>query len=424
MISKIFQTLAITPIGAIGEVTKKTLEFSRDAISNSLHWSGDSLDFLAQYLTFWEEGRLNLENTSKDLKEKSLASRNKIEEAIKGSVETFSHTIENLKHWEKVTDQMVAQNRVISSILGSTMDDKVRFTTIQMNWRLKSEDASTEELLQDFRRSGKTEITVYVPGLFTDESLWKNQRIKINERMVLSRGLSDYIEQWGTYSAYVRFNHGMHISENGRMLLELFRELQRNLPNTKINIVSYSIGCLITRSMLYQAKISEQGRIPNLGKIVHIAAPDMGSYLEKLGFWLGFLMEKTPITAVKVIGIIGNFRSDAIKDLSHGIIRKQDWAASSPFFRSGKDYYFGELDETDFYQAFAIFALPNEPHLSWLGDGIVETKSLRYLSSKLTYSLINPERRILEVHGANHFTLLNSGKLFKWLRSIFEPKGK
>ena len=424
MISKIFQTLAIAPIGAIGEVTKKTLEFSRDAISNSLHWSGDSLDFLSQYLTFWEEGRLNLENTSKDLKERSLASKSKIQEAIKGSVEAFSKTIESLKHWEKVTDQMVAQNRVISSILGSTMDDKVRFTTIHMNWRLNGEDAKTEALIEDFKKSGKKEITVYIPGLFTDESLWKNQRIKINERMFLSRGLSDFIEQWGTYSAFVRFNHGMHISENGRMLLELFRELNKNLPDTKINIVSYSIGCLISRSMFYQAKTSQEGSLQNIAKVVHMAAPDMGSYLEKMGFWLGFLMEKTPITAVKVIGIIGNFRSDAIKDLSHGIIRKQDWAATSPFFRGGKDYYFGELDGADFYQAFAIFALPHEPHLSWLGDGIVETKSLRNLSSKLTYSLSNPEKRILEVHGANHFTLLNSGKLFKWLRSIFESSGK
>jgi hypothetical protein len=419
MISKIFKNLAITPIGVIGDATKKTLEFSRDAISNTLHWSGESLDFFSQYLTFWEEGRLNLENTSKDLKLKSQQSKEKIQEAIHNSVEGFASTLESLKHWEKTTDQMVAQNRVISSILGSTMDDRVRFTTIHMNWRLNSEDASTEELVQDFKASGKKEITIYVPGLFTDESLWKNQRIKINNRMYLSRGLSDYIEQWGSYSAYVRFNHGLHISENGRLLLELLRELRSQLPNVKLHFLSYSIGCLITRSMMFQAKESSEGSLKGLGKIVNIASPDMGSYLEKLGFWVGFLMEKTPITAVKVIGIIGNFRSDAIKDLSHGIIRKQDWAIHSPFFRGGKEFYFNELDGEDFYQAYAVFALPNDPHLSWLGDGIVETKSLRYLSNKLTHLLPNPEKRILEVHGVNHFTLLNSGKLFKWLKSIF-----
>ena len=168
MISKIFKNLAITPIGVIGDATKKTLEFSRDAISNTLHWSGESLDFFSQYLTFWEEGRLNLENTSKDLKLKSQQSKEKIQEAIHNSVVGFASTLESLKHWEKTTDQMVAQNRVISSILGSTMDDRVRFTTIHMNWRLNSEDASTEELVQDFKASGKKEITIYVPGLFTD----------------------------------------------------------------------------------------------------------------------------------------------------------------------------------------------------------------------------------------------------------------
>ncbi|HPG30809.1 MAG TPA: hypothetical protein PLQ81_08500, partial [bacterium] len=115
--------------------------------------------------------------------------------------------------------------------------------------------------------------------------------------MYLSRGLSDYIEQWGSYSAYVRFNHGLHISENGRLLLELLRELRSQLPNVKLHFLSYSIGCLITRSMMFQAKESSEGSLKGLGKIVNIASPDMGSYLEKLGFWVGFLMEKTPITA-------------------------------------------------------------------------------------------------------------------------------
>ncbi|WCL50587.1 esterase/lipase family protein [Leptospira sp. GIMC2001] len=423
MIPKIFQTLAIGPIGVIGETTMKTLEFTRDAISNSLHWSGESLEFVSSFLVFWEEGKRSMEETGQNLKKSSAETRQKIEGTIENTVALFKGTLENLKIWERTTDQLITQNRVLSSILGSSMDDKIRLTTIDMSFRDNNEDVSTENVVKRFMESGKKEIIVYVQGLFTDESLWKDRRIKLKNRKVLSRGLSEYLEKKNYFPVFLRYNHGLHISENGTKLLKLFRELHELLPDTKVHILSYSLGCLIMRSMLYQAKKANDRFLSNLGRVVHVASPDCGSYLEKLGFWAGFLMERTPITAVKIIGIVGNFRSDAIKDLSHGIIRREDWAATSPFFRHGKDYYFGELDGFDFYQSYAVFSLPDGPLLSWLGDGIVETKSLKYLSERVVNKLSNPESRVLEIHGANHFTILSSGKLFKWIDGIFEPLG-
>lgn len=419
MIQKLFETIAIGPLGAIGEATEKTLEFTKNTISKSLNWSGDSLEVLSKNLAFWEEARLKLEETSKNLKLSSEEHRIKIESAIQDSVSLFEKGLKQVKFWEKTTDTLITENRVLSSILGSTMDGSVKLSKITMSFRNKGEDITTKQLVDDFLQSGDSEITFFIPGLFTDESLWRNKRVKIKERMVLSRGLGDFLDGRGYYPAYIRFNHGLHISENGTELLKLVHEINELLPDVKIHIVAYSIGCLITRSMLYQSKQDGEKRICNLGKVVHIASPDKGSYLEKLGFWVGILMEKAPVTAVSIIGKIGNFRSDAIKDLSHGIIRREDWAIQSPAERSGKDFYFGELDGEDFYQAYAVFSLPDKPALSWMGDGIVEVESLRYLSTKLTHQLPNPTYRIQEIQGANHFTILNSGLLFRWIDQIF-----
>ncbi|MCC5814654.1 MAG: hypothetical protein JJT78_07855 [Leptospira sp.] len=338
---------------------------------------------------------------------------------LEDSLNFFNEGMKHVKHFTKMTEETITQNRVLSSVVGATMDGKMFFTTMNMSWRINGSDVTTKELVEDFKKSNDKDIILYIQGLFTDESLWKNKRIKVKERNLLSRGVADYLEGRGYYPAYVRYNHGLHISDNGEKLLRLVRELRKELPDVKIHIIAYSLGSLITRSMFYQAKNSNEGMIENLGKIVCVASPDKGSYLEKFGFWIGFLMEKAPITAVSVIGRVGNFRSDAIKDLSHGIIRKEDWTLVSPFFRGGREYYFGELDGQDFYQAYGVFALPHDPKLSWMGDGIVEIHSLRYLSTKTIYKNENPENRILEVHGANHFTVLSSGKLFKWMDGLF-----
>jgi pimeloyl-ACP methyl ester carboxylesterase len=423
MIDQFFRILGAKPIGAIGEATERSLQVAKDLVSKTLHWSGDSLEIASQYLVFWEEARENLQEKGKSLKDSSAENSRKFEEMIAQTTELFQGMQTRIQAWEKSTEELILQNRVLSSILGSSMDDQFRLSSIQMSFRKENQDVSTTEIVSDFQNSQKKEIILFVPGLFTEESLWKNKTIRIKERNVFSRGLGDYLSGFGYYPVYIRYNHGLHISENGFRLLNLFRDLQKQVPGTKIHIVSYSLGCLITRSFLYQAEKTPQGKISGLGKIVNIASPDQGSYLEKLGFWVGFLMEKVPITAVSLIGKIGNFRSDAIKDLSHGIIRKEDWALTSPFFRGGREYYFGELAGYDFYQAYGIFSLPNEPHLSWMGDGIVETKSLRYLNTKVCFQLPNPEGRILEIHGANHFTILSSGKLFRWLDKIFETSG-
>lgn len=327
--------------------------------------------------------------------------------------------LENIRYFTKITEETITQNRVLSSIVGSTMDGKFYFSAIDMSWRDQGEDIDTRTLVENFKKSGEDEILVYVPGLFTDESLWKNKTIKVKDRNFLSRGIADYLDGRGYFPAFLRFNHGLHISENGQKFLKLMKELKSLLPDTKIHILSYSLGALVTRSMLYQAKSEKPEGVGKLGKIINLASPDKGSYLEKFGFWLGFLMEKAPITAVSLIGKVGNFRSDAIKDLSHGIIRKQDWSYVTNFFQTDREFYFGELDGEDFYQAYGVFSLPHNSTLSWMGDGIVEIHSLRYLNSKTVYKKNDSEDRILEIHGKNHFTMLNSGKLFRWLDRLF-----
>lgn len=414
MIRSLFENFARVPLGVIGSATQKTLEFTRDTVANTLDWSGEGLEFLARHVSFWEEARLGLTETGKHLRESSSAHRENLESAISDTVRTFRDAFQQIHDWEKSTDQLITQNRVLSSILGSSKDGALKLSKIEMSLRLDGADISPDDFARLFRGSQAKEIILFLPGLFTDEDLWIHKRVRMHKRTVVSRGLGDFLVGRGYYPGYIRYNHGLHISENGEKLAELISKLQIALPATQIHILAYSLGCLVSRSMFYHSKQVLQKPL-KLGKIIHIASPDRGSYLEKLGFWVAFLLEKAPVSALRIIGKIGNYRSDAIKDLSHGIIRKQDWEKASDFFQKEKEYYYGELDGEDFYQAYSYLSLPHRMELSWLGDGIVEMDSLRYLTERVSRTLPEPETRVLEVPGANHFTILNSGKLFRWL---------
>lgn len=325
------------------------------------------------------------------------------------------------KFLESFSIQNLTNHRVVTSIIGASLDGKLSFSSSQMLWRWNRKNITTMELVSLFQKSQCKEIIIFVPGLFTDERIWyeKVTRKIHNKIFEHNRGLAYYFSKKGYFPALVLYNHGLHISENGEKLFHLILELISLLPSIKIHFISYSLGCLITRSMFYQAMNSPMGIPTNIGKVVNIASPDKGSYLEKMGSWMNTILGFIPNKSIKIIASIANLRSDAIKDLSYGIIRREDWYYSSgvtiPNYREN---YFGELDTIDFYQAYGVLNSGTKNNPKWTGDGIVELNSLRYLN-RVVYKKQNPESRILEIRGANHFTILKERKLYRWLRNIF-----
>ena len=154
--------------------------------------------------------------------------------------------------------------------------------------------------------------------------------------------------------------------------------------------------------------------------MIFISSPDGGSYLEKSGFWATVIMERAPNIAFMLLGIIGNLRSDAIKDLSHGVIREEDWNSFNYLSRYWKSHYFGELENIDCYQFYSSFGEDGSPFQEWLGDGIVELPSLTILTENVFLRKDRKELRSTNIVGNNHFTILQSGLLKKRIREIME----
>jgi pimeloyl-ACP methyl ester carboxylesterase len=366
----------------------------------------------------WKE---NLEKSSLALHDSTIESSKALELAIEATNEAFSKALNAMDIANRHSIDFIYDNRVLSSILGSSHNSLISLTEIKMSFRSLGKDISIEEILYDYKQSGLSKIILFIPGLFTDESLWLDRTLTIDNRNVISSGIADDYQRRGYYPIFIRFNHGKHISDNGKELLLLLTDLLNKAPSLRLNVFCYSIGCLVFRSTLYYARenLSEIS-IKNIDKVIFISSPDGGSYLEKAGFWATFLMERAPTLAIQLIGIIGNLRSDAIKDLSHGVIREEDWNQFNYLSRYWQNHYFGELDNINCYQLYSSFGEENSILQEWLGDGIVELSSLTLLRDNVFLKKDRTQLRSTNITGNNHFTILQSGFLRKRIAEIME----
>jgi pimeloyl-ACP methyl ester carboxylesterase len=120
--------------------------------------------------------------------------------------------------------------------------------------------------------------------------------------------------------AYLRYNTGLRISSNGAALAAL---LEREALTGELVLVGHSMGGLVARSALHQAR--ERGmRWPGrLRGLACLGTPHEGASLERLGNHANRLLELSPWT--RPFMRLGELRSDGIRDLRFGHLLDEDW---------------------------------------------------------------------------------------------------
>lgn len=408
-------------VGWAGKVTENALIFAREVSNGSLkatEWTLDGMGSMFFFIESWQKG---LRQAAQQVRYSADVSNQSLDMSIETVEKAFSTASESLFQSKLFAQNFVYDNRFFSSIIGSSHDNKISMTKITLSLREKGKDISVSEALKKYTVSKQKKAVLLIPGLFCDETLWMDcQKKDENEKEYTSIGLTSKFASLGYYSFFLRYNQGMHISDSGQALLDLLDEFFQNYTGDKLDIVSYSQGGLVLRSLLYQAKKEHRVWLDKIGKVILISCPDGGSYLEKIGFWAGVLMENSPTIFLKLTGIIGNLRSDGIKDLSHGIIREEDWRNPFHLGRYVSQTYFGELDGIDAYQFYSLIGEGNDPLQEWFGDGIVEKSSLIHLTKKVFQQKPNPENRSHLIRNSNHFLIMESEEFFTKLLDLFD----
>ncbi|MCB1137409.1 MAG: alpha/beta hydrolase [Leptospiraceae bacterium] len=401
-----------------GKLSTDTLNGLRSFLHQSMDWSGDQLEKLSDQPMIRESdvGRA-LYQASRGMKEGAAATSDALSVAAGATGYAFEVARKSVADSDRTVEQILFDNVAVASVAGSSFAG-VTISKIQPSFRLNGENVSLADISEDYRRQDRDSVKrgplLLIPGLFCDESLWSDSG--------QPESFAAMVRNLGYYPVNFRFNPGNPIPENGRALFTMLNEFfaHEDFYESRPRVLSYSQGGLILRAAIYLsmqpgAPVGDYSRW--LDHSIFIASPDGGSYIEKLGFWIGLGLSRVPLPVVSILGAIGNERSDAMKDLSHGIIREEDRAVHHPD-RYGLDTYHGELDNIPGTQIFSSISNKTEIWGSWFGDGVVEDTSLRMLSDSVFRKKKNPEDRVHHLEGLSHFQIMNSPETLKIVKRI------
>jgi len=181
----------------------------------------------------------------------------------------------------------------------------------------------------------------------------------------------------GYTPVYVRYNSGLHVSENGH---ELARQLEALLqswpvPVTELSVLAHSMGGLITRSALTIASQSGLQWPQHLKHIVFLGTPHHGAPLERAGNWVDVMLGSTPYS--RPFAKLGQLRSAGVTDLRYGHVLDADWHGHDRFRRKPDSRTPVPLPEGVTCYTVAATLVAKRGHLAdrLVGDGLVPLRS-------------------------------------------------
>jgi len=137
----------------------------------------------------------------------------------------------------------------------------------------------------------------------------------------------------GYTPVYLRYNTGQHTSDNGLALALQLEQLARHwpVPLQEITVLAHSMGGLVIRSAVAQARQQALHWPTHLKNIVFLGTPHHGAPLERAGHWVDQLLGATPFSAP--FARLAQLRSAGITDLRYGHVLATDWEGRDRFRR-------------------------------------------------------------------------------------------
>lgn len=263
-------------------------------------------------------------------------------------------------------------------------------------------------------------VAVFVHGLACNEHMWSAYSERHYGTPDTTYG-SRLAAELGYTPLYVRYNTGLHISENGRNLARLLQRIAAEWPADidELTLIGHSMGGLVLRSACHYGREADLDWTRSVRHVVFLGSPHLGAPLEKavnIAAWCLGLMDITRPLAVAV-----NKRSAGIKDLRFGSLRDDDWQTNDldAFLsgRSGDDVPPLE-GASHYFVAATLTAHPRHPLGIAVGDLLVrEPSASRRGRVRHTQFPLGDGRHF----GAmNHLELLNHPDLYAQMRQWFD----
>lgn len=311
------------------------------------------------------------------------------------------------------------RREAVLSALNGVMGDRLLANNnpfaIPMSLRHKGRALTPDSIRSLPGATGK--IALMIHGLCMSDLAWSG-----TETTTTTGHPRALASELGYTPIYLRYNSGMHISQNGRELADQLEQLLTHWPTAieDLTVIAHSMGGLVIRSATHYAEKHDMAWPSLLKNIVFLGTPHQGAPLEKVGNWVDALMGSTPYT--RPFNALGKIRSAGITDLRFGNILDEDWQGTDRFNLTKDQRKVVPLP--DEVRCFCIAATTTEKRGALadrlIGDGLVPVNSALGSHDKTHKALAFDSERQWISYRMNHMELLSrpevTEKILEWLR--------
>jgi pimeloyl-ACP methyl ester carboxylesterase len=168
-------------------------------------------------------------------------------------------------------------------------------------------------------------LVVFVHGLMETELSWR-----VGAKSSGTTYATRLRDEVGCTPVEIRYNTGLHVSENGALLADLLERLVEAWPVEvdRIALVGHSMGGLVARSGCHQAAEGGYAWVRRVRQVVSLGSPHMGAPLAQGVHWAAAALHKVPET--RPLAQFLRRRSAGIRDLRQGSLVDEDWRDCDP----------------------------------------------------------------------------------------------
>lgn len=323
--------------------------------------------------------------------------------------------LQRLEHQGEESLERTAMLAALNGVMGDRLQAAGNPLATPMTLRLHNKVLDWAAPPDANQVTGKVLIVIH--GLCMNERQWASQHagLPVNHAEGLGAAL-------GYTPVYVRYNSGLHVSENGHLLARQLEDLARCWPvqMTEITVLAHSMGGLVTRSALFAAGRAGMEWPGILKKIVFLGTPHHGSPLERAGNWVDLILGSTPYS--RPFAKLGQLRSAGITDLRYGHVLDADWQGHDRFRRQPDSRVHLPLPESvACFTVAATTAAKRSPLADRLvGDGLVPLHSaLGQHDDPLRRLHFAPDQQFI-AYRTSHLALLSSPAVAQQLMAWFK----
>ncbi len=312
---------------------------------------------------------------------------------------------------------------VVNGVVGDHLAATQNPLAVTMALRLGDTYATPSEVAAALAsQPAPLKLAVYVHGLTATEWSWAldaQQQHGAPDATYASLLQRDA----GFVPVLVRYNSGLHISDNGQQLHAQLQALVTAMPgrDMELALIGHSMGGLVAHSAVHYAGQAPQPTwLASLRHVITLGTPHEGAPLERFGRLVEEVLGAIDTPGTRIPADVMGARSAGIKDLRHGYLVAEDWRDADAGIKRPRTVN-RRVAGVQYHRVVGtITADPDHPVGRWVGDTMVRPSSA---AASAAASQERPDE-VTRIGGVSHVGLSNDARVFSYLRAWLGAAGE